>query len=219
MVKHFLNRDMLAPNVCTFDVDQAIVEKFLNPGQLPGAYSTVRPKGWHSDIEWISAADENTFEIFQSAFDALGIAAHAAPYLDLQKQVRLYAGFLVVRSHCSEADFHVDWVRTNNEAFTCMMPVSSCASEFGLSYRQLTGDIAEYRYKIGEAIAFGENFEHSTRPGQSGEPVVLLCFVYGTDKMAHWPNIYRTVGKQVTHLRQPDGKFVRAELAPHAADW
>jgi hypothetical protein len=70
--------------------------------------------------------------------------------------------------------------------------------------------VGDYDYKPGEAVAFGDNFEHSTKPGQSAGPVALLCFEFGTDRMNHWPNIYRTVGKQVTHIRQPDGKFVRA---------
>jgi hypothetical protein len=215
-VKHFINRDMLALNVSTFSVDPEIVARFSDPARLAGNYSTVLPAKWHSDIEWISAADEDTFAIFQAAFEALGIAAHAAPYLDLDQQVRLYAGFLVVRSRCSDADFHVDWLSTNNEAFTCITPVSANARQFGLLYKQLTGAIAEYDYVPGEAIAFGENFAHSTKPGASDEPVVLLCFEYGTDKMEHWPNIYRTVGDQVTHLRQPDGRFVRAEGKPRS---
>ena len=220
-MKHFLNREMLALNVSTFPVDPEIPRGFGNPGVLPGNYSTVRPKrkNWHSDIEWISAADEETFGIFQSAFDSLGIAAQAAPYLDLDREVRLYAGFLVVRSRCSEAYFHVDWVRTNNEAFTCMIPASENAAESGLLYKQVTGETAEYRYKAGEAIAFGDNFMHSTKPCEFEEPVVLLCFEYGTDKMDRWPQIYETVGSQVTHLRQPDGQFVRARGKAVAAGW
>lgn len=215
-MKHFLNRDMLAPNVSTFAVDSQIVQRFGDPESLGGTCSTIRPREWNSDIEWISAADEDTFETFRSAFDSLGIGARAAPYLDLHKEVALYAGFLVVRSRCSEPHFHVDWVNTNNEAFTCMMPASTNGAESGLLYKQLTGATAEYTYKAGEAIAFGDNFTHSTKPGQTDQPVVLLCFEYGTDKMEHWPAIYQTIGKQVTHLRQPDGRFVRAEGAPGA---
>ena len=47
----------------------------------------------------------------------------------------------------------------------------------------------------------------STKPGQSEGPVVILCFANGTEKIGHWPKINRTVGTQVTHLRQPDGEF------------
>jgi len=213
-VKHFLSRELLAPNVWTFPVARDIVERFSDPAALPGKYSTVRPSQWLSDIKWISAADEEAFDVFESAFDDLEIAARGEAYLDLDRKVRLYAGFLVVRSRCSEPEFHVDWLNANNEAFTCLTPVSANGGPFGLLYKRLTGEVGEYEYSLGEAIAFGDNFVHSTKPGRSDEPVVLLSFVYGTDKMEHWPKIYPTVGRQVTHVRQPDGRFVRADANP-----
>jgi hypothetical protein len=210
-VKHFLNREMLAVNVMTFDVDPKVVGEFADPAQLPGDYSTVKPYGWNSDIEWISASDEESFAVLQSAFDRLQIGAKFAPYLDLASAPRLYAGFLVVRSQCNEAHFHVDWEHANNDAFTVMTPITSPRDGFGLLYRRVDGSVGEYEYKAGEAIGFGDNFQHSTKPVRSEEPLALLCFEFGTDKMEHWPNIYRTVGKQVTHIRQPDGRFVRAD--------
>ena len=212
-MRHFLNRELLAPNVMTINVDPAIVEEFANPAVLKGKYSTIAPK-WSSDVRWISAADEATFATFQSTFDRLGIAAHVEPYVDVEKAVRLYAGFLVVRSRCSEADFHVDWRAANNEAFTLLTPATPNAGGFGLLYEKLNGDVSTYDYAMGEAIVFGENFRHSTKPGESAEPVVLLCFEFGSDRMEHWPSIYATIGKQSTHLRQPDGRFVRADGKP-----
>jgi hypothetical protein len=44
--------------------------------------------------------------------------------------------------------------------------------------------------------------------GGNPEPVVLLCFEFGSDKMEHWPKIYPNIAKQATHLRQPDGQFI-----------
>lgn len=205
---------MLALNVMTFPVACAVVDEFSSLPEA-GKFSRISPsKDWNSDIQWISAADETTFELFQSAFDRMGIATTAEPYLDIQTAVRLYAGFLVVRSRCTEAHFHVDWSDTNNEAFTFMTPVRGNPSNFGLLYKRLDDAVGEYRYTIGEGIAFGDKFQHSTQPGESEEPVVLLCFVYGSDKMEHWSKINRTVGTQVTHLRQPDGRFTRANTAP-----
>jgi hypothetical protein len=32
-------------------------------------------------------------------------------------------------------------------------------------------------------LIFGDGFLHATKPGQSDEPVVLLSFTFGTDKM------------------------------------
>lgn len=210
-MKHFLNKDFLAPNVMTFAVDREIVGEFEGLATDSAHFSHLRPpSNWNTDIEWVSAADEETFELFQSAFDRLGIADHARPYLDIEREVRLYAGFLVIRSRCDATHFHVDWLKTNNEAFTVMTPVGDAPEDFGLLYRKLDGTTGDYPYKQGEAIGFGENFDHSTKPGRSNQPVVLLCFEFGTDRMEHWPMIKRTIGTQTTHLRRPDGSFTRA---------
>jgi len=209
-VKHFINHEMLALNVTTFPVDPKIVSEFASRSELPGGYSTVKPGGWKSDIEWVSASDEQSFAVFQSAFDRLEIGERLAPYLDLQDEPRLYAGFLVVRRECREPHFHVDWTGANNDAFTLMTPVTPAREGFGLLYERLDGSVGDYGYRLGEAVAFGDNFRHSSKPIRSDEALVLLCFEFGTDKMEHWPSIYRTVGKQVTHIRQPDGRFVRA---------
>lgn len=209
-MKHFLNRELLAPNVRTIPVDPVIVAEFGDYRSLPGRFSTVRPSNWDSDIRWISAADEKTFELFQSAFERLGVADYAKEYLDLRNRVTLYAGFLVVRRICRKLHLHVDWAKTNNEAFTLLTPVSAGPQEFGLTYERLTGETSNYEYKIGEAILFGDHFKHGTQIGEASEDVILLCFEFGTDKMEHWPRIYETVGYQVTHIRRPDGAFVKA---------
>ena len=209
-MRHHLNREMLAPNVWTFPVDTEIVDEF-SPlvADHDGDFETVEPAAqqWKSDIRWVSAANPAGFERFQSAFDRLGIADRASPYLDIDKGVRLYAGFLVLRARCTEPYFHVDWDNTNNEAFTVMTPISGRGHDFGLLYSRLDGETASYSYRRGEAIMFGDNFRHSTQPGQSDEPVALLCFEFGTDRMEHWPQILKTLGYQAHLLRRPDGEF------------
>ncbi len=208
-MKHFINHELVAPNVMTVRVDRLIVAEFKPLGSDPldeTAFATARPP-WNSDVRWISAVTPDAFAIFQSAFDRMGIAAHVAPCLDLDREVRLYSGFLVVRSACSEPNFHLDWVKTNNEAFTLMTPVTDNARDFGLLYKQLPGETAEYDYKVGEAIIFGDHFEHSTKPGRSPDPVVLLRFTFGTDKMEHWEKIRATAGHQSRMVRRPDGEF------------
>ena len=154
---------MLAANVKTFPVDADIVAEFADPARLPGRFISVAPRRdkWHSNIEWISPDDEEGFGVFESAFQRLGIPEQAAPYLDLDRDVRLYFGFLVVRSRCTEAYFHHDWRGLNNEAFTFMAPATANAAGFGLLYKKLTGETAEYEYRPGEGIMFGDNFEQS----------------------------------------------------------
>ena len=213
-MRHFLSKEMLAVNVMTFAVDPAIVAEFANPSRLPGRMISVAPKRdkWNSDIEWISPEDERGFAVFESAFQRLGVPAQVAEHLDLNREVRLYFGFLVVRSRCTEPYFHCDWRDLSNEAFTFMAPVSANANGFGLLYKRLTGDVGEYEYRSDEAIVFGDNFEHSTKPGETEEPVVLLSFEFGTDKMDRWPGIYDRLKKQAALVRQPDGTFVRTGL-------
>lgn len=208
---HFLSQEMLAVNVKTFPVDPEIIAEFAEPSQLPGRIISVAPKRdkWHSDIEWISPDDEEGFEFFQSAFERLGVPAQVAEHLEIDREVRLYFGFLVVRSRCTETYFHCDWRDLNNEAFTFMAPASPNADGFGLLYKKLTGETGEYDYRPDEGIVFGDNFEHATKPGASDEPVVLLSFEFGTDRMDRWPGMYDRLKKQATLIRRPDGAFVR----------
>ena len=213
-MRHFLNDKLCAPNVLTIAVDPAIPRNFagLASDPSPKCYSRIRPP-WNSDIVWISAETTDGFDIFQTAFDRLAIAGHTREYLDIDRTVRLYAGFLVIRSKCDAPDFHFDWERTNNEAFTFMTPVSGSAAGFGLLYRKLDGSTGEYDYREGEGIVFGDHFIHSTKPGKADEPIVLLCFTFGTDKMKHWDKIMRTAGTQSRLIRRPDGKFQRLDAA------
>ena len=209
-MKHFINEGLGAANVLKVAVDPHIVREFLplSGDALEAAgLSTILPP-WKSDVRWISANSPASFAIFQSAFDRLGIAAHVEPFVDVEQEVRLYAGFLVVRSNCTEPTFHVDWDKTNNEAFTMITPVTDNAKDFGILYKKLTGTTAEYDYKVGEALIFGDHFIHSTKPGASDEPVVLLSFTFGTDKMEHWDKILHTAGYQSNLIRQPDGEFI-----------
>lgn len=218
-MKHFLNHKMFAPNVLTIDVDPAIAQSFLRLAADPSpaaGLATVRPH-WDSDIRWISAATPQMFERFEGAFEATGAAAHVEPYLDLDRQVRLFAGFLVIRSRCEKPNFHCDWALTDNEAFTLVTPVSDNATGFGMLYQKLHEEVGEYDYRPGEAIVFGDHFTHSTKPGRSDEPVILLSLSFGTDKMVHWDKIMRTAGYQSPLVRRPDGEFITLDVKSRPA--
>jgi hypothetical protein len=201
--------------MATVPIDYDIVAPF---GTLPGTgeLASIVPQ-WDSDMEWLSPATPEMHARFDAAFRKTGIGDSFRQYVDVEKDVRLYAGFLVVRSSCTATNFHVDWDQANNEAFTLLTPISDNGGDFGLLFRRLTGEIAEYSYKRGEAIVFGDKFWHSTKPGKSSEPVVLLCFEFGTDKMEHWESISRTIGHQAAYLCRPDGKFGPSEQAARSS--
>jgi hypothetical protein len=214
-LKHFLNHDLLAPNVLTVPVDMNIVREFVELAETsdrgPG-FLTVVPWKDSSDLQWISADSEPAFRIFESAYQRLDVARHVREYLDLERDVRFYTGFLHTRKDCMKAHWHVDWKLTNNEAFTLLTPVSGFESGQKLLYKKLTGEVAEYAYKPGEAIIFGDHFIHSTPPGTSDRPFSLLVLYFGTDKMKHWDKLLRTTGQQCPLLQCPDGQFMRVDL-------
>jgi len=208
-MRQFHNADLDAPNVMEFDVDPAIVDEFahLVREQPAGEYTVVRPN-WSSDMQWISPNTLRTFRWFQTRFQRLGAPEHVQPFLDIEQTVRMFSGFLVSRSYCDQPDWHVDWFDTNNEAFTLITPITDAPEGFGLLYERSDGSQGVYNYQRGKAIAFGDRFRHSTKPGRNADPVVLLCFTFGTDRMEHWPAIERTAGSQGNLMRLPDGRFL-----------
>lgn len=214
-MKQFINKDMLAPNVLTAPVDPGIVDRFrpLAEGPLDRSrFADVHPP-WASDIRWVSPLTEEGFEPFDTAFRELGVESLVRDYVDVDQAVRLFAGFVVVRSRCDAPDFHCDWLGANNEGFTLLAPIAAGTECFGLLYERLDGTTATYEYRRGEAIVFGDHFSHSTMPGQSDSPVALLCFNFGTDKMEHWPKLRRTAAYQGELVRRPDGSFERPNAA------
>ena len=205
-MKHFLDPDWLAPNVMRVAVDRTIASSFtdLTAPALPSGYHVARP-AWDSDIRWISAGDEATFARFQAAFEALDVARHIEDYVAVDRAIQLYQGFVVVRSKCAKADLHVDWEDAGSQAFTLLTPIGRPTAGFGLVFRTLTGETRSYDYRQGEALIFGDQFVHSTAPGQSDPPTALLSFTFGTDRMADWPAIRKTAGFQGGRVRRPDG--------------
>ena len=192
----------------TVGVNPSIVREFADLARRRPSrhFSIVRPR-WNSDIRWIGPRSPEGYRLFESAFRRLGIARHVEPMLELDHEPRMYAGFLVTRRRCGAPDFHVDWRDTGQQAFTLMTPVSGNESGFGLLYRDGSGTIREYDYEAGEAIFFTDDFLHSTKPGSSDEPVVLLCFTFGTDRMKYWDRIRATSGSQSALMSRPDGRF------------
>lgn len=209
----FHNPELNAPNVMEFDVDPAIVADFapLAYEQPAGEFAVERP-AWSSDMAWISPNTINAFRFFQTRFHRLGIAERMAQYLDIDQTVRMFSGFLVSRSRCENPDWHYDWIDTNNEAFTFLTPIYETPPDFGLIYRRNDDTAGIYHYRPGKGIVFGDGFTHSTMPGHSDPPVVLLCFTFGTDKMEHWPAIERTSGTQGNLIRLPDGRFIVRDI-------
>lgn len=206
---HFLNRSLLAPNVMTAPVDAEIVDEFKSLAHSPfkdDMFAEVKPD-WASDVRWISPLDEQGFAVFQSAFDRMEIAKWVEPHLDIDREVRLYSGFLVIRTCCTDPSFHLDWTDECNQGLTLLTPIGRNAGQLGLLYERLDGTIGRYQYRRGEALILGSRFVHSSEPGQSQQPEALLSFTFGTDRMRYWPGLAATAARQGRFYRRPDGKY------------
>ncbi len=145
----FLNGEMLALNVMTVPIEQSIVTEFAalaGGAPDPTSFASVRPP-WHSDIEWISARTETAFATFESAFERLDIAKWVEPYVDYDTQIRMFGGFVVLRSQCDEPSFHLDWHDGNNNGFNLLTPITDNGAGFGLIYKKLDGSVGSYDIK------------------------------------------------------------------------
>ena len=221
--KHFINRDLLAPNVLEIDVDLALVGSLSQVCDLlqkaeprdgltidigNGLQCHVKHPGWESDIAWVSQRDRAGYDYFESIFRQLRIAEAVADRIEYDRRIVMYSGFFVTRRTCNEPNFHCDWRGGNNDAFTFLTPLSANCGELGLTYRTLRNELAHYDYCLGKGLIFGDHFAHSTAEGEADGNTVLLSFTFGTDRMDNWPNIARTAAKQGIFHCQPDGQFI-----------
>ena len=183
---------------------------------MRGGSSTNQALRDSSDLAWVSVNDESTFDVFAEIFAATGVGEALSPLIDLADKVALYSCFFVVRSRCSDLNLHTDWPDSvGNNAFTLLTPIDdySSADGFHLLYEDRAGALQQYRYQLGEAICFSSRFVHGTEPGKAtpdargrARPHAFLCFTFGSDKAAHWPEIQPTIGGyQSRFLRRFDG--------------
>ena len=226
---HFLNTALFAANVMEIDIPldvvaplQALVPQ-VRQLEEPKTCAAVgpdinlyidKPPTWRSDIRWISPHDEASFAFFEKIFHQLDIARHVAPYVEHDRELKLYASFFVTRSQCTATDMHVDWSTEQNDGFTLMAPLTPNCADLGMSYMTMRGEEHSYTYEVGKALLFGDHFYHSTAVGQTDERAVFLAMNFGTDRMGNWANMVRTTGNQGDFHRQPDGKFVRRSTLP-----
>lgn len=222
--KHFINPQLLARNVIEVDVPADLLHSLSPIAEEVGAvtvksgritlgrdleFFVMQLANWNSDLRWISQIDERSFDFFEDLFRRTGAAGHVERYVDLDKAITLYSGFFVTRRTCTKPYFHVDWNDGHNDAFNYITPLSENCEEMGLLYRDMLGREQKYTYKLGKALIIGDKFLHSVEPGETSEPVVLLSFTFGTDKMDRWPLLSKTAAHQGVFHRRPDGVFVQ----------
>lgn len=139
------------------------------------AFHVERP-GWKSDIAWVAANDAVTFRsCFQMLFDRLEVAR----LFGFLGEMVLFSGFFVSRRSTTKSHFHTDFSDTGKRAYTLMTPLFDMS---GLPDCQLLCRLSEevlkqYRYQLGRAIVFGDQFLHATETGAAPRTLAFLCFV------------------------------------------
>lgn len=71
----------------------------------------------------------------------------------------------------------------------------------------------QYRYAQGEAIVFGDGFEHATETGTAPHPLAFLCFTFGSRSCTpeQWQNAEAYIAEQGGVYQTPWGRLVVRE--------
>lgn len=167
-----------------------------------------RPPWGKSDIRWISAKDCRTFEYFRTLWKQLGVAERFA----FLGEMVMFAGYFVARRLVRKSHFHTDFTGTGDSAFTLMTPLYDMTSLSDCHLVGLTeGDTTkQYRYELGKAIVFGDNFLHATQTGDAPHDLVFLCFTFGKRRMTdcQWESCQEYISSQCPIYQSPLGKMV-----------
>ena len=204
-----------------------------------GRFFTQRVSAWRSNIAWVAVDDTQSFARFEALFQRLRLAERFSHVIPHAVTPRLYCAQYVVRSCCEGHNFHTDWnAAVGTSALSLITPLRNYRerASFQLSYKATAGEVQpdgsialgttnaerlrerpalrRYEYTKGKAIVFGSRFEHSTEPGagHEGEPHAYLCFMFGTDEQARWPDIEETMDAQARVVWQPNGELQLSAL-------
>ena len=218
MGNSFFNKKLNSNNVLEVDINLEKLKKWeiIKSSYIWGTnkdifstkdFTPIKPQ-WGGDMEWISANNMNTYKIFLDAFVSCGFDKILNNIIEYKNRLRLYAGFFLKRSS-SKKNFHCDWTnRLQNNAFTLLTPLYQEEDALHLLYKDNSGDECKYKYKVGKGILFGSDFVHSTEPGTSMNPSILLCFQFGTDIPTYNKAVHSAMGTQTPFMILPDGQCV-----------
>lgn len=148
---------------------------------------------------WICNNNQKTYEIFKRFFDNLKIQDEIMELVDFDENIIMYSGFFVVSNHSDTSLWHYDYY-PNSNAYTLITPLFKPEKTHGgLQYESLNNQVKIYKYKMQEAIIFGEGFMHSTEPYDYSDKFrIMVSITFGTDKVKYWKFIKKTA--VVTHL-------------------
>ncbi|MDT8283427.1 MAG: hypothetical protein RQ982_11560 [Gammaproteobacteria bacterium] len=155
---------------------------------------------------WVSNNNAHTYDIFRSFMTELEIMDDIEALVDFEDHIEVYCGFFVVGKSMNRETWHKDFVDGAN-ACTLITPLFELDKSHGqLMYKDDTSTVNIYEYKMGEAIVFGDGFEHATQPYPETEVLrVMLSFTFGTDKAEYWNVLKETIEFQSNYMILPCG--------------
>lgn len=155
---------------------------------------------------WISNNNAHTYNLFKSFMTELDIMDDIKTLVDFENHIEVYCGFFVVGKKMDRETWHKDYVDGAN-AYTLITPLFELDKSHGqLMYKDEISATKTYQYKMGEAIVFGEGFEHATKPYPETDTLrVMLSFTFGTDKAAYWNVLKETIEHQSNYMILPCG--------------
>ncbi len=160
----------------------------------------------NAPLLWISNNNIRTYNIFKSFLRSLDILDDIKQLVDYKKELRMYCGFFVVGNKMDRETWHVDYYNGAN-AYTLITPLFELDELHGnLIYKNESSTVKKYRYKMNEAVIFGDNFHHATEPYEQTEKLrVMLSLTVGTDKIKYWNILKNTIGDQSNFMILPCG--------------
>jgi len=155
---------------------------------------------------WVSANNADTYDIFKSYLTDLDIMDDIKELVDFDDHIEVYCGFFVVGKHMDRQTWHKDY-RDGANGYTLITPLFDLHRSHGnLMYKNALSAVKTYDYKMGEAVIFGDGFEHATEPyPETGAFRVMLSFTFGTDKVEYWDTLKETIGQQSDYMILPCG--------------
>ena len=193
------------------------LKKTYNKYLLEGGLNFHKPFNSHTNgyylvsygknpLLWFSNNNHDTYQIFKKFFDSLEIDETIKKLVNFNSRIILYSGFLVIGNRALVLSWHEDYQPKSN-AYTLITPLYDLADDHGnLLYKDATNEVDTYKYRLGEAIFFGEGFAHTTEKyGQSNQLRILVSLTFGTDKLEYWPALKNTIGSQSNYYMLPCG--------------
>ncbi len=155
---------------------------------------------------WVSNNNQLTYDIFKAFMLELDIMEDIKELIDFENHIEIYCGFFVIGKKMDRETWHKDFFDGAN-AYTLITPLFELEQSHGnLLYKDISSTVKTYSYKLGEAVVFGDGFEHATQPYPESDALrVMLSFTFGTDKAEHWDTLKKTIGEQSNFMILPCG--------------